>query len=90
MADASPEFWKLDLTKLTLAGWLLMLASIATVLGVSAALLGLLSWLLGAGNQRPSRLVAGLAVVAAIAVGAGVFALGQNGLSRLGLRVLRG
>ena len=36
MAEPPPEFWKLDLTKLTFAGWVLILIASATVLGVSA------------------------------------------------------
>jgi len=90
--EPTPEFWKLDLTRLTLAGWLLVLIASATVLGVAAAVLALVSNLFLAGNQgnnRPSRFVGGVAVVLGIAAGAGVFALGQVGLRGLGLSVLR-
>lgn len=90
--EPTPEFWKLDLTRLTLAGWVLMLLAIATVLGVAVAILALLTMLGLAGNpanNRPSRFIGGIAVVIGIAAGAVVFVLGQLGMSRLGLRLLR-
>jgi hypothetical protein len=92
MPQSTPEFWKLDLTKLTRAGWLLMLASIATVLGVSVTFLALfaaLGWLGNQGNSRPSRLVGGIAVLLGIGAGVGVFSLGQSALARLGLKIMR-
>jgi hypothetical protein len=88
----TPEFWKLDLAKLTFAGWILILSACATVLGVAALLLGLLSILGGGANQadnHPSRLAATVAVFIGVAAGAGVFALGRLGLERLGLKVMR-
>jgi len=89
--EPTPEFWKLDLTRLTLAGWLLVLIASATVLGVAAAVLALVSnlFLTGSQGSRPSRFVGGVAVAIGIAAGAGVFALGQVGLRGLGLGVLR-
>jgi hypothetical protein len=87
----TPEFWKLDLSRLTLAGWVLMLMAIATVLGVAALVLALVTKSGLAGNppnNRSSRFVGGVAAVIGIAAGASVFALGQAGPSRLGWKVL--
>jgi hypothetical protein len=41
MAEKDGDFWNLDLTKLTWSGWLLILVSIAVVLGVLVAMIAL-------------------------------------------------
>ena len=92
MSDITPEFWKLDLSRLTVAGWGLMLASCVTVLGASVLMLALLSalgWWGNEANNRPSRVFAGMVVGVGVMAGAAVFVLGQYVLSRIGLSVLR-
>jgi hypothetical protein len=92
MTEKSPDFWNLDLTRLTWSGWLLILVAIATVLAVAVALIGLLE-VLGLRhdpvNNRNNRWMGLFALAPALAAGSGVFVLGRWIFNRLGLPILR-
>jgi hypothetical protein len=93
MADESKGFMHIDLFKLTLLGWLVMLATIALVIGVSIGLAFLMQ-AVGISLDTPEggrrRWVMGVCVLAGVGVGAGFFE-GSRRLSRLlGVPLLRG
>jgi hypothetical protein len=92
MPQHSPDFWNLDLTKLTWSGWLVILASCATVIGVGIAGIWVLE-VLGLRhdpiNNRNNRGLALLAFAPALAAGCAVFLLGRLFFARLGWPILR-
>jgi hypothetical protein len=88
MSSQFPDFMHLDLSKLTLAGWLLMLLTLATVVGVFV-LVGLVLHLLGFEVGSGNRVLAVIVVVCGLAAGAGVFQGGRMLLDRIGVPILR-
>jgi hypothetical protein len=92
MPEKPHDFWNLDLTKLTWSGWLLMLLTVATVLGVAVVVmltLEALGFQRHATDWRSGRWMAVLGVGVGIAAGAGVFAGGRWLCNRLGCPILR-
>ena len=92
MADETKPFWHLDLSKITAFGWLLLLITIASIIGATLLLLLLLE-VLGL-RHNPANLgqkswYEKAAVVIAVGVGCGVFEAGRRILARLGFRVTR-
>jgi hypothetical protein len=90
MSEETKPFWRLDLTKLTPAGRLLIAASIASVLGATILLLLLLE-AIGL-RHDPYNLGAKpwyekVALLAALGVGFGVFELGRRVLAPFGFPV---
>jgi hypothetical protein len=88
MAERSPDFWNLDLTKLTWAGWLLMLLTLATLIGVAVALMALYE-ALGWSEQRSRGWIKVAVILPAVAAASGTFVLGRWCLSRAGLSIFR-
>lgn len=92
MAEEQKDFMHLDLTRLTLVGWWMMLSTIAIVLGVMVGL-GLLLELLGVemknsdGSKRPW--VMGICLMCGIGAGIGYFNGGRALFNRLGLPLMR-
>ena len=86
-----PDFMRMDLTKLTCSGCLLILFSLLLALGAAIGG-GLLLLTLFPGwfpDGRPERWMMGLLLVAGFAVGAGCYQLGRFAMKRLGLRMYR-
>jgi hypothetical protein len=88
MPDKPHEVWKLDLGKLSLSGCLLMLLTIATMIGVAIGMFFILESL-GLGQKAGTRWVVGLALIAAIAAGSGVFLLGRQFFKWARIPILR-
>jgi hypothetical protein len=88
MSSQFPDFMHLDLTKLTLAGWLLLAVTLASVVGV-VVLLGLLLYGLGFELGSGNKALAAVCVICGIAAGAGVYQLGRMLLDRAGIPILR-
>ena len=92
MAEKGPDFWNLDLTKLTFVGWLLILLSIGTLIGTliaMAALLTALGFKRNVEDNRGNRMMAILAFIPSLGAASGVFLLGRMLLERMGLRITR-
>lgn len=93
MTEKPPEFWNLDLTRLTWRGWLLILLAIGTVMAVSIPLLGLLTTLVGGrgapGRDAVPRWMGIVAVVVGVGAGSAVFELGRRLLLRAGFPITR-
>jgi hypothetical protein len=93
MSENQEDFMNLDLTKLTLVGWLMMLLTIATVLGLMIGL-ALLLELVGISLDDPEggkrRWLMGVCLLAGVAAGVGFFEGGRRLLNHLGLPLLRG
>src|SRR5947209_2206958 len=92
MPEKPTEFWNLDLKRLTVTGWLLMLLTLGTVLGGAVGMMFLLEALgvrKEAGDNRQNRWLAIVALAPAIGVGCGVFALGRRFFDLIGLPILR-
>ena len=92
MTEETKPFWRLDLTKLTPAGWLLIVVSIASVFGATILLLLFLEAI----GLRHDRQNIGAkpwyekaAFLAALGVGFGVFELGRRVLARFGFLITR-
>ncbi|HLW65773.1 MAG TPA: hypothetical protein VKS79_10675 [Gemmataceae bacterium] len=91
MSDKPGEFWNVDLARLTLSGWLLMLGTVGVVVGVvilEVLLAGAFA-LRPEPGQRMPRWVGVLALLPAIASGAGVFEAGWRLFRNLGCPVTR-
>jgi hypothetical protein len=92
MAEQPHDFWNLDLSKLTWSGWLLMLLTIGTVIGILVAVIGVLD-ALGFRRDpvanRGDRWMGLVAFVPALAVGCGVFVGGRHLFERLGCPIQR-
>ena len=84
----SPDFWNLDLRKLTWCGWLLMLLTVVTFFGAAVALAGLYR-ALGWDGDHGRGWVRAAIFLPALGAACAVFALGRWGLGRAGLTVLR-
>jgi hypothetical protein len=92
MRPKSPDFWNLDLTRLTWSGWLLIVAAITAVIAVTVGAIMLLEGLglrHGPVNNRNNRWLGIVVLAPGIAAGAGVFALGRSLFNRLGWPILR-
>ena len=93
MSDKPDGFMNMDLTKLTLVGWLMMLLTIAVVVGVAFAV-GAIFRLVGLDFHTPEgaqrRWVAALCILPGIAAGGGFFEGGRRLLNRLGFPLMRG
>jgi hypothetical protein len=93
MTDEPKGFLHIDLTKLTLVGWLIMLLTIAMVLGVTVGLAFLLQ-AAGLALETPEgqrrRWVMGLCLLAGVGAGAGFFQASRRLCRSLGLPFLRG
>jgi hypothetical protein len=92
MPEQQPhEFWKIDLSKLTWSGWLLIIVTIGTLLGV---LIGMMALFEALGvhhdpvNNRNNRWMAVLAFIPAIGAACGVFVVGRKMFDRLGCPIL--
>jgi hypothetical protein len=90
MSEEQKDFMHLDLFKLTLVGWFMMLSTIVIVLGVTIGL-GFLLQVLGAetAEGRMPRWVMGICLVAGIAIGGGYFEGGRRLLRHIGLPLTR-
>ncbi len=92
MSDEQQQFWNLDLSKLTCSGCLLMVLTVGVVLGVAAGLMGLLK-MMGMPAQNPdggsNKVVGVIALLPAVALGGGVFALGRKLLKKIGMPIMR-
>ena len=84
----SPDYWNLDLRRLTWCGWLLMLLAVVTLFGAALALAGLYR-ALGWDGDHSRGWVKLVIFLPALGASCAVFALGRWGLGRAGLSVLR-
>ncbi len=92
MSEKPPDFWNLDLGKLTWAGWLLMLLTLGTLIGTAVGLIGVTESLglrLEPGETRRPGWVKWAVFVPALGAACGAFALGRWSLGRAGLSILR-
>jgi hypothetical protein len=91
--DEKPhDFWNIDLGRLTWSGWLLMLLTIGTVLGVAILvvfLLELLGFERDPSNPRGDRWMMVLGMGGGVGAASGVFLLGRRLFDRLGCPILR-
>src|SRR5579872_3037134 len=91
VGERPPDFWNLDLTKLTWAGWLLLL-TLGTVIGTAVALMFVaesLGFHRDPGETSRPGLLKWAICVPALGAGCGAFALGRWCLGRAGLSILR-
>jgi len=92
MAGETKPFWQLDLSKITWVGWLLMLISIASIIGATILIMLVLEALglrHNPGNVGHRPWYEKGAVVVGVGVGFSVFEAGRRILARLGYRVTR-
>jgi hypothetical protein len=89
MADKFPGFMRLDLTKLTLSGWLLMLLTLGVVLAAFVVPMLVVNTLGIAVDGRNNRWAMVVLLIVAFTLGGGFFEGGKRVLNHLGLRILR-
>jgi hypothetical protein len=89
MPAPMPDFMHLDLTRLTWAGWLLLLLTLGVVVGACVGMMLALGALGVMTEVGKSRGVVAAVLVASFAVGGGFFAGGRLLLQGAGLPILR-
>jgi hypothetical protein len=89
MPAPMPEFMHLDLTRLTWAGWLLLLLTLGVVIGACVGIMLTLGALGVVTEMGKSRGVVAAVLVVSFAAGGGFFAGGRLLLQGAGLPILR-
>jgi hypothetical protein len=89
MPAPMPDFMHLDLTRLTWAGWLLLLLTLGVVAGACVGIM-LALWALGVVTEPGKhRGVAAVVLIVSLGAGGGFFAGGRRLLQGAGLPILR-
>lgn len=84
-----PDFAHLDLSRLTLVGWLLLIVAVAVVVAGMIAERFVLHWFGYELDSHTDRTVAGILLIVALAAAGGVFQLGRKLAERAGYPILR-